>query len=276
MTPETIPGEATVDAVVLAGSINRIALFPGDEPGYKALVELNGQTLISYVLDSLHAARQIGRIIVVSAPPVLEYASRWPRVVGIPEAESLVDNAILGLEAAQTERVLYCNPDQPLLRTEMVDDFLTQALPKDADVVSSWVTFETLGRYSHGEHKFAEFSDGKYAHGNLFLARREFPGLEQFRQRMDALYQARKNNLQFAWALGLPLFTRFLVAKLMHHLPSLEHTLQIAGDDFGLKLAGVISPFPEIALDIDEPEDYAAAVEYLTEPAPPLAVSLAA
>ena len=263
MIPPPRPSEAPVDAVVLAGSINRIALYPGDVPGRKALVELCGRPLIAYVLDALHEARSVGRIVVVGAPDVLAYAGRWAEVEGIPEGGSLIENAWRGLQTARTERALFCNPDQPLLRTHMVDEFMERALAIDADIVSSWVRFEHLGRYEEGEHKFADFGDGRYAHGNLFLVRRDLPQIPGVRQRMDRLYQARKSNFRFAWALGPGLFTKFIGATISGHLPSLENTLRLGGEHFGLRLGGVVCSFPEIVLDIDEPEDYAAAEKYL-------------
>jgi CTP:molybdopterin cytidylyltransferase MocA len=253
-----------IDTVVLAGSINRIPLFPGNGPGYKALVELAGRPLMAYVLDALHAARHVGRIIVVGAPEVLEYASHWPRVEGVPEEHQLIRNAWVGLRAAQSDRVLFCNPDQPLLSTEMVDDFLADAASIKADIVSSWVRREDLGRYAEGDHKFAYFGDGRLAHGNLFLVRKAIPDCDRVRTRLDRLYRARKSTPRFAWELGPVLFCRFLVAHLTGKLPKLEETLQVAGKAFGLTIAPVISRHPEIVLDIDEPEDYAAAVKYLT------------
>lgn len=255
-----------VDTVLLAGSINRIALHPGDTPGYKALVEMLGKPLIAYVLDALHQAEGIGRIFVVGAPPVVEYASQWERVSGVPDGHQLLRNAWRGLRAATTDRVLFCNPDQPLLRTEMIEDFLRRAVPTEGDLISSWVRHEDLGPYVEGEHKFAKFGDGKYAHGNLFLVRKDMPHLDRVRERMDRIYEARKNNVKFAWALGPSLFGRFLVSLVCGKLPSLDETLKIGGKKFGVNLKPVICPYPEIALDIDEPEDFAAAERYLTDP----------
>lgn len=257
---------APVDAVALAGSVNKIALYPGNEPGRKALVRLRGRPLISYVLDALQDARSVGRILVVGAPEVTEYAAQWPNVEGVREGYSLVRNAYRGAIKARTERVLFCNPDQPLLRAEMIDDFVERAMQIDADLVSSWVRHESLGAYEEGEHKFADFGDGRYAHGNLFLVRRNFPNVQEIRRRMDRLYQARKNNILFAWELGPRLFGQFLVSVLCRHLPTLEDTLDIAGKHFGLRLGAVVSPYPEIALDIDEPEDYTAAERHLSLP----------
>lgn len=264
------PHPKPVDAVVLAGSVNRIPLFPGNGPGRKALVPIGGRPMIAYVLDALTQARSVGRILVVGAPEVLEYATRWRLTDGLLEGTSLIDNAWRGLEASSGDRVLFANPDQPLLRPEMIDQFVEQGVDEDADLVTSWARVENLGPYAEGKHKFARFGDGEFAHGNLFLARRRFPHAIQVRKRLDAIYAARKNAYKFAWALGPSLFGRFLIAIACRRLPSLRTTLEMIGRDFGVTLGCVESPYPEIVLDIDEPEDYAAAVRYLSFETPPV------
>lgn len=258
------------DAVVLAGAINRIPLFPGGKPGRKALVELHGRPLIATVLDALRAAPEVGRVFVVGAPEVLEYAAQWSEVTGVAERESLLANAEAGLEAAGSEWVLFCNPDQPLLRSPMIDHFLDAAERRKptSDFVTSWVRRESLGRYVEGEHKLANFADGDYAHGNLFLIRRQLRELTELSRRLNNLYAARKSNVKFAWALGPKLFMTFLKAKINGRLPSLAETLEIVGKHFGIRIGAVVGWEPEIALDIDEPEDYAAAERHLADGEP--------
>src|SRR5688572_29466164 len=118
---------APVDTVVLAGSVNRIELFPGNKPGFKALVEMRGKPLIAYTLDALHEARTVGRVIVVGHRDVHAFARKWPKVECVPDGHTLVRNAWRGLHWAQTPRVLFCNPDQPLLKAYMIDWFVEHA-----------------------------------------------------------------------------------------------------------------------------------------------------
>jgi molybdopterin-guanine dinucleotide biosynthesis protein A len=260
--------DSKVDAVVLAGSINKIALFPGCPPGSKALAQMHGKALIDYVLDALQASPAVREGIVVGRPEVLEHVGRREGVRGVPARGTLIDNAWTGLESGGTDRVLICNPDQPLLTTAMVDDFLERAFRVDGDLVSSWVSREAVDQLEpENEHKFAAFGDGKFAHGNLFLVRRRFPDSKGVRRRLDGLYRARKSPLRFAWALGPKLFSLYLRAQVSGRLPTLEETLKTAGNAFGFHLKGVMSPYAEIALDLDEPEDYAAAARWLSRAA---------
>ena len=253
------------DAIMMAGSINKIPLFPGCAPGPKALIKLHGRPLIDYVLDALRDSAGVSRTLVIGHPLVLEHVRGREGVEGVTAGGSLVDNAWRGLAAGKTERLLYCNPDQPLLTGVMVDDFLNRAAPVDADLVSSWVPLAALQQdCPEGDHKFTPFGDGRFAHGNLFLVRRKFPEGARVRRRMDALYQARKKPLQFAWALGPRLFLGYVSARLRGKAPTLEQTLDTAGKTFGFHLAGVLCPYPEIVLDLDEPEDYTAADRQLS------------
>lgn len=253
-----------VDTIVLAGGVNHIAMFPGDRPGRKALLSMRGKPLIAYVLDALRQSEAVGRIIVVGHPDVLSYAGRWPGVDGVKEGYSLIRNAQRGLRAATTDRVLFCNPDQPLLTTPIIDSFLRPALEDDADIVSSWVNWEKIGPFAvEGDHKFEKFGDGRFAHGNLFLVRRDLPEAPGVRKRLEGMYAGRKNSIQFAWAMGPGLFVRFLWARVNGHLPTLQGTLDIAGQHFGVRISPVICDCPEIVLDIDEPEDYSTAEKRL-------------
>lgn len=265
-----------VDAAILAGGINRIPLFPGNKPGKKALVELAGRPMLAYVMDALAASRYINRIFIVGPDEVCQFARNWPgvkRVEGLPEGETVVDNAWRALRMAQSDRVLFCNPDQPLLRTEMIDAFLEPALEQEADVVSSWArseSLEKLGHYPEGEHKFAPFGDGRYGHGNLFLVRRQFPHAVDLHQRMIRLYEARKNNFRFVWELGPAFLARFVVANVLGQMPSLEETLRMTSEHFQVSIGSVVLPDPELVLDIDEPQDYVAAERYLLHGPTPL------
>lgn len=263
----TVPDSASakreaVDAVILAGSVNRIPLFPGNKPGFKALVPMQGKPMIDTVVEALRGCPSVRRICVVGAEQVRRHLGSSVDLV-VPAGRSLVTNAWRGLEAAETERILYCNPDQPLLRPAMIEDFLERALAVDADLVSSWVAMDRLGPYRGGEHKYSHFGDGRFAHGNLFLVRKNFPHAPEARRRMDALYRGRKHVLRFAWALGPRLFSLFVFALLTRRLPRLHQTFEIASKAFDLEIRAVLCSYPEIILDIDEPEDYRDMVEYL-------------
>jgi choline kinase len=64
----------SLPAVVLAGGINRIALFPGDTPGYKALVRVGGRPSIYYTLRALDAVPEVESVAIVGDQAALRPA----------------------------------------------------------------------------------------------------------------------------------------------------------------------------------------------------------
>lgn len=249
-----------IEALTPAAGYQVRPLFPGQRPGYKALIEFQGRMLIAYTLDALSGAASVGRILVVGPPPVLDAARAWPSVEGVNAGRSLITNLWRGIRAAEGERILICNSDQPLLRPEMIDEFVGSALKLDVDLVTSWVRLETLGSIEPRlSRKFAPFGDARYCHGNLFLVKRSLVRRRDLHRRVERLYSARKNNLKFAMALGPTILLRYLWAHWTGRLPTLAQVLEIAGKDFGLSMAPVISPHAEMVIDIDEAEDFEAA-----------------
>lgn len=59
------PDIGPVDALVLAGGINRIQFYQGYRPGYKALLPFGCKPSLRYVLDALEGVPQLGRRVVV-------------------------------------------------------------------------------------------------------------------------------------------------------------------------------------------------------------------
>jgi molybdopterin-guanine dinucleotide biosynthesis protein A len=273
--PATTPAPLRqVEAVVLGGGRGGDRIAPEQDQTLKPLVRYRGRPLLEIALEALGAARGVERLLVVGPPPVLARAACLlpaNRLTTLPEAGSVAENALLALDAARTPRVLFCNPDLPLLRSWMVDDFLTRALPTEADVVTGWARRESMERlpgFPDPDHKFARFGDGCYAHANLFLVRLALRERTELRRRLERLYEARKSNLRFALAMGPVLLLRYLGALLSRHPPPLAETLRRAGERFGVTLAAVHTPYPELVLDLDEAADYRALAGYEYEPAP--------
>lgn len=263
------PPTGRFDVVVPAAGYQIRPLYPGQRPGYKALLKVHGVRLIDHALRALRQSSLAGEVIVVGPPSVRQAVSTHPGVRTIAARTSLVQNLRLGIEAASTDRVLICNSDQPLLRGDIIDDFLREAAQVDADLVTSWVRFESLGpRHSLLARKFAPFGDGRYCHGNLFLIRRRLLTRRDIIRRIEALYNARKNNLRFAMALGPVNLARFLWALWTGRLPSLEETARIVSRDFDLSIFPLVSPHPELIIDVDEACDLDAIQSFGPDPKP--------
>jgi CTP:molybdopterin cytidylyltransferase MocA len=267
-----------IDAVVLAGGVNRIPLFPGHEPGPKTLVSLCGHTLLRYVLDAARAAATVRRVILVGSPEVCAAGQREVECDVVVSQRSLLADLRAGAAAVKTEKAVFMTGDLPLLRGPMIDDFVERAAGVEADLTASVVERGRLGPYA-GTHKvFIRLAGGAYQHGNLFMIPPASLLHLQAWRRLDDIYAARKNGLRTAAALGPRMLLWFAFDVLLLHRPTLQQAAGFISRSLGARIAVVESSYPEIVLDVDEPEDYQLAEQVLCaqageqpEPAPQVA-----
>ena len=262
-------GAAPVPAVVLAGSRTQKPFFEGDTPGYKALMPLLDRPMIEWTVDAVEGAPGVRDLLVVAPDEVGRALAEHPRVTVVPDHGGFLANILAGLEAAEGERVLFVNCDVPLVRPEMIEHFLQHA-PTEPDVVVSAVEQSSLSKLPQAPSKpFRRLGDGAFAHGNLFLINHRERDLELLHRSLDKMYGRRKLAVLAAAALGPGFLCWFLWRCLILHQAPLAELVERAGRLLGLGAAVVVSPYPEVALDVDEPDDYAFAQSVLlgeTEP----------
>src|SRR5439155_24640822 len=115
---------------------------------------------------------------------------------------SLLENIRAGMAAVETDRALYMTSDVPLLRGEMIDEFVERALPVEADLCASIVERRCMGRFAGTRKPFIRLADGAYQHGNLFMIPRASLARERVWRPLNRIYRARKNGLATAAVLG--------------------------------------------------------------------------
>lgn len=244
--------------VVLAGGVNRRPLYDGYQPDYKAVLQIGGKPLLVYVLEALKQSR-------VSEVGVVGDRERLKPFVGERRVESGGESLVESIKAAlgffpDDERVLLCTADLPMLRGEMVDRFLrdcpTGTTGYEDELFLSVVPREHfVGAFATCGKNFNTFRGLALCHGNLALAS---PGILKnpvAMGRIEALYATRTNPVKNALALGVDLGLAYLVGVHLMPLLSLERFAGLLSRRFNIGMAAVRSPFPEIAVDIDEPGD---------------------
>lgn len=258
-----------VSAVVLAGGVNEIPLYEGYRPGYKALVEVGGRPCIRYVLDALSASRSVGEICVVGAEDLLAPAVGDRGVIYRPAEDNPLGSFLTGLRAFQSnDQVLVTAADLPLLTGPIVDAFLdgcAAAAPARRETVCISVVRreDFVGPFGRTHKAINHFRDGIYAHGNLALADPRILRNATAMRRMNAMYAARKSELRSALALGASVGLAYVIGVHFLHLLTLRQMAAIASRRFGIRLVPVALSHPEVAVDVDEPEDFAVVSELL-------------
>ncbi len=253
-----------IHAVVLAGGINRIRLYDGYEPGYKALLSFGDRPSIQFVLDALRQEPGIDRICVVG--PEEEIRTALPGDYHLefePGGRRFSESFLRGLaHFHDAPAILFITADLPLVTPGAIANFLEQCRRKAENSVQlffSAVSEETFtGPFRDAPKRCSSFRDMAICHGNLaLLPPKALQGIPIFSpERLDGIYRSRKKTLQTCWAFGWPFLLGYLFGAGFLRPFRLQTVLRVASHHFSLEIVPIFLDHPGVALDIDEPQDY--------------------
>jgi len=252
-------------AVVLAGSLNKIALYEGYQPGHKALLEFNGKPSIAYTLDALRSDPRITRICIVGPSSVLATALRASVVNNLeyePQGETLIESLAHGLHHFKgASAVLIATEDTPLITGATVTDFIDAiaALPlhyAENLLISFAPKRAFTGPYALARKPFNRFRGESVVHGNLALVEPNVTENVEFAAKMNMLYEGRKHWRTQLKAVGFRLSLAYVFGVFLAPILSLENMARLVSWRIGIGLTPVLIDHPEICVDIDEPKDY--------------------
>ncbi|OWK29571.1 NTP transferase domain-containing protein [Sphingomonas mucosissima] len=245
-------------AVVLAGSrggTDPLADYAGVSD--KALIELNGETMLARVLGALRAAGVVNAIVAANAPAVAAEAAQHgagmvPAAAG-PSASTA--NALAALGAP----LLVTTGDHALLRAEWVRDFVAN-VPQGADVAVLLARRESVERAAPGSRRtYLRFADGDWSGCNLFLLATS--KAEAAVRLWQAVERDRKRPWRIVGRLGPGLLLRYLIGRL-----SLAEAIAALGRRAGVVAAVVECRDGLAAVDVDKPSDLDFVRAYLANP----------
>ena len=250
------------DAVILAGGENSSELKKIAPYDNEALIIIGNYPMIYYVYSALRATPCINNI-VVSGPPdalrsILPKEEKLFFVEGGANAIESFSNAVnLLANMGISPKILAVPTDVPFITPEAIRDFLACCENSEADFYYPITRKEVNDiKYPGVVRTYVRLKDGVFTGGNLFLLRSAIIpvcldiGLK--------LIQRRKNPLAMAKLFGLGLVWKYLTGRL---------SIPIAEKRFfkvvGIRGKGIISPYAEVGVDVDKPEDLRLAQQYL-------------
>lgn len=252
-----------MDCIIVAGGRPGLEdpLYPYTQGKPKALLKLNGQPMLAHVLSALDNSRYVEQLIVVGLEATegevaLPYLGSPEKVHFLPDQGGIVSNARHGLEWLEANRpgaaeLLISTADIPLLTGAIVDAFVDQCQPFDQLVYYNVVTRETMeARFPHSNRTFVRLQGMQVAGGDLILAQARI--LHTNQKLWEALSNARKHAWQLAHIVGPATLLKLLLRRL-----SLAEVEQLATRMFGAPIRVLTSPYPELAMDADKPEQVA-------------------
>ena len=237
-------------AVVLAGGPPDALSAKTPGAANKAFVPVGGVALVERTLRALRGAASISRIIVVAPPrthrhPALALADEY-RPDG-PQIRESLQNGLEGLPLH--EELIVCTSDLPVLSPASVDDYVMRAHEANADVTYGCVEKRAhMAAYPQIPHTWAHLREGSFCGTGLVTLRpRVWPSLEQFIERLG---HARKNPFALARIFGFRTTLRYATRQL-----EIAHAEARASYVIGARVRAVISPYPEIAVNVDRISD---------------------
>ncbi len=237
-----------IDAVVLAARPNTAKLASESPEELEANIEIAGKPMVRYVMETLLALPEISRVLLVGPEEGLRQHLQ-DHVFAVEPATDLFSNVKIGLTQADTEYVLVCASDIPLITPEIMSRLLKECLDSGADFcypVSSKEDCE--GMFPGVERTYARLKDGTFTGGNVMLVRKNV--VERAWPLVEKMLEYRKSPLKMASVLGFKLVVRLLLG--MAGVAEIEKHV---GDMLSMKPKAIIGASPEISVDVDKPSD---------------------
>lgn len=244
-----------INAVILAG--DRCNFNP-EGPGSKALIKIKGKAMVEYVVRALRESKQVGQIAVVGPVKQLKLCLKDEVDHFIEGEDSLLENALKGLKLFQDEhRVLLLTSDIPMLTAQALDHFITQCDDTGADLCYPIVRKEdNQAKFPTAKRTYARLKEGTFTGGNiLYVNPRAVDRCISFAKQM---IEYRKKPWKMCRVLGWNFVFGLLVGSLT--IPGIEERISRLLD---MKVAAILSPYPEISNDVDKESDLAVAREHL-------------
>lgn len=255
-----------VAAVLLAGGVNRIPLYPGYQPDLKAVIEFDGEPSLVHVLRALQRASSVGRICIVGpvarTREAVEAAGLDAGVDFIDSGDTMVESVARGLTHFRSgDTVLLATADLPLLTSTAVDDFVQGCYSRETHYpenifLSGVDRREFVGEWKRAPVKFLRFAGQEVVHGNLALISPSLAGHELVRHKLDDLYRVRKHPFRSTFVLGPRVALAYILGAYLMRLVSLRRLAALISSSLELGFIPVKLSHPGVALDVDEPKDY--------------------
>ncbi len=242
--------ETTV-AIILAG-------------GSKPLITIGKRYMVDFVVEALQKLPYLQRIIIAGSPEALKkkYAEQSPQIELVNSGETTIESFMQAfrLVPEDAQQILIATGDIPLLTPEAVNHFVESCRKLEGALFYPIVSKEVNEqKYPGVKRTYVHLREGVFTGGNLFLIKPQI--VEQCVEEAKELVRLRKKPLALVSHLGWKLLWNYVWGRLS--LKEAEKGVsRLLG---GVNGVAVISPYPEIGVDVDKPSDLALAKEILTD-----------
>ena len=221
----------------------------------KALLPICGKPIIEWIIDAIEQCENIGDTYIVGLSPE-QFPDTRVTCIPYPAESKIVDKIQAWIDWYEENKgelpkyIVNANADIPLITSEAVDHFVEESLKKEADFVFALVEKDTMdAKFPNSMRTFTKFSDVTICGGDLFLY--SPIGFDKVKEKVHKLQAKRKNFLLQAIFLS-----PIKALKMVFKGAKLEEAETVFSRGMRMKGRALISPYAEIAMDIDKPEQY--------------------
>jgi GTP:adenosylcobinamide-phosphate guanylyltransferase len=241
-----------MNAVVLAGDScgpeNLLFNYTQGKP--KALVDVAGKPMAQWVLDALAGAESVEEVLVVGLEAKCGLTCSKP-LHFLPYNGSMLENIKSGIQHTSQLNPKACHTlivscDIPAITPEIVDWRVNTALEYDADIDYVVVERRTMEkRFPGANRSYVRLKDVELCGGDINVAR---IALLEHEHLWLQIIAARKNAFKQAALIGIDVLLLLLLKRIS--LQDAEHRVS---KRLGVKGRACISPYAEVAMDVDKP-----------------------
>jgi hypothetical protein len=164
--------------------------------------------------------------------------------------DSPASTALTALHAIGPRAILVTTADHAFLSPEILGHFLSNALATRADVAIGFARLDAVRARFPGTRRTGwRFRDDRYCGCNLFAFMT--PRASAVAQLWRAFEKDRKRPWRIVAGLGPGLLVRYLTGRL-----ELAAALAELGRRAGCRIAPVVLPYPQAAVDVDSIDDW--------------------
>jgi len=238
-----------VDALVIAGgSSDKLKKY--SEVAKEALIPIGEKVMVEYVVEALEQTPGINKIAVVGPNELKSIFAYNEKLIIAEEGESAIDSIMNGLKLLQPQgRLLILTADIPLISSAAISGFLEACQDASVDIYYPIVSKEAYeAKYPGIKRTFVTIKDGTYTGGNAFFVNPDIA--EKCAETAKKLVKLRKSPLALSSLIGWKFILKLITKKI-----TIDEAEEKFSELLGAKGRVVISPYPEIGMDVDKPSD---------------------
>ncbi len=242
-----------MDAVVTAGGIPQPgeSLYPYTQGKPKALLDICGKPMVQWVLDALSGSQRVEHVVLIGLEASSGVSCTKP-LVFISNRIGMIENLLGGINKLleinpSASRALLVSSDIPAITSEMVDWEVDTSMQSDVDLCYNVARRETVEtRYPGSRRTYLKLKDMEVCGGDMNVVHTSVASRNL--KVWHRLVETRKNPIKQAAILG---FDTLLLVLL--HQVTLDQAVEKATRRLHMTGKAIISPYAELAMDVDKP-----------------------